>query len=286
MNLENFQGVQHILGVVNDLDTVVAQTATVDLYNNDLLTAYAKKYRQWITSTQLNTIKGLEQFETVGFSNGTTEAFDKFRIRHRNKRLRVLHDEYLYHKLYLGAENITSLSSLAHGDAVIISAPYARTGEIHPIMSDLLCECDAKDIPVLIDCAYYGLCGNLTFDFDHPCIEDIAFSLSKVFGTSYYRIGIRFSRNTTDSLADFGANGYVNRLAAAIGCDLLDRYDPDYLYTTYRSTQVDFCEQLSIAPSSSVIFGIDTASAYQQQPRPDELDRFCLSKYLVQGHLP
>lgn len=286
MNVEHFQGVQHIFGEDTALKDIVFRTAEVDLYDKDLIPKFCSSYRNWILSSDLNNFAGLDNFNSLSYSNGTTESFDKFRIRHRNKRLKVLRDEYLYHKLFLGAEDIVGLESLRSGDAVIISAPYVKTGEIHPLMNNILDVCDRLEIPVLIDCAYYGLCANLSFNFDHPCIEDIAFSLSKVFGTSYYRIGVRFSKDQDDSLSNFGREGYVNRLGAAIGAQLLDRFSPDYLFSTYRETQIRFCKHLNILPSNSVIFGIDINNFFNLNPRADERGRFCFSKYLASGILP
>ena len=284
--IEKFQGVQHIVGFVNDLDTIVSNSSSIDLYDNSLIPNFCSRYKDWILSSTSNKIQGLDQFNFVSYSNGTTEAFDKFRIRHREKDLRVLKDEYLYHRLYLDADVITDIELLKTGQALIISAPYSKTGEIHPLMEGILNRCDQLNIPVLIDSAYFGLCSNLEFNFDHPCIEDVTFSLSKVFGTSYYRIGIRFSKCNNDSMTDFGSSGYVNRLGAVIGNHLFDRFGPDYLFSSFRETQIQFCESLNLVPSNSVIFGIDQKNIYNQNPRPDEKGRFCFSKYLVSGNLP
>ena len=284
--IEKFQGVQHIVGFVNDLDTVVSKSSSIDLYDNSLIDNFCSRYKDWILSSTSNKIQGLDQFNFVSYSNGTTEAFDKFRIRHREKDLRVLKDEYLYHRLYLDADIITDIELLKTGQALIISAPYAKTGEIHPLMESILNRCDQLNIPVLIDSAYFGLCSNLEFNFDHPCIEDVTFSLSKVFGTSYYRIGIRFSKCKNDSMTDFGTSGYVNRLGAVIGNHLFDRFGPDDLFSSFRETQIQFCNSLNLVPSNSVIFGIDQKNIYNQNPRPDEKGRFCFSKYLISGTLP
>lgn len=286
LDLNHYQGVQHIFGAFEGLDSAKLRTFSFDLSDPKVIADYCNTYRQWILSTKLNSIKGLEQFPYMSYCNGTTEAFDKFYIKHRDKKIKVLADEYLYHKNYAGADIISQLDSLSQKDAVIISAPFVKTGNIHPLMESILDRCDLLQIPVLVDSAYYGLCGNLNFNFDHPCIEDVTFSLSKVFGTYDYRIGIRFSKTNNDSLAQLNANGYVNRFGCALGMELMTQYSPDYLFNRFRQTQLDFCKTLNLEASNCVIFGIDTKKIYSMNTRFDEQQRFCFSKHLVSGCLP
>jgi hypothetical protein len=284
---EAYQGVQHIFGSFDGLETIVRKFSEPGIYDTDLVSRYCLAYKDWILSTKLNSIQGLEKFDHIAYSNGTTESFDKFRLRHKEKTLKVLKDEYLYHQLYLGATAINDISELKKGDAFVMSAPFAKTGEIYPLSETILDTCDSLEIPVLIDSAFFGFCGNLSFNYDHPCIEDVAFSLSKIFSSvSLFRIGIRFSKISNDSLADFSKEGYVNRFGAGVGIELLKQYGPDHLFETYRKTQLDFCERLDLYPSNTVVFGIDVKNQYGMNPRFDEKSRFCFSKYLASGKLP
>lgn len=286
LDLNLYQGVQHIFGAFDRLGSVKMRAFSQDLSDIRIITEYCNSYKQWILSTKLNSIKGLEQFPYLTYSNGTTESFDKFYIKHRNKKIKVLQEEYLYHKNYSGAESFYNINSLSKGDALIISAPFVKTGNIHPLMEDILNTCDRLQIPVLIDSAYFGLCGNLNFNFEHPCIEDITFSLSKVFGTYEYRIGIRFSKTNYDGMSQLNSTGYVNRFGAALGIELMREQDPDYLFNRFREKQLEFCKSLDLEASNCVIFGIDTKQLYNIETRFDEQQRFCFSKYLVSGRLP
>jgi hypothetical protein len=278
-DLTLFQGVTHVTEY-NDITPWVARALTRDLEDPQLIKNYCDQYRAWINNTTLNKITGLDRLPYLSYSNGTTEAFDKFRIRHRDRRLRVLADEYQYHHMYLGAEAIESFHTLDTNDCVIISAPYAATGNPHPMMDTILAVCTYLQIPVLIDAAYYGVCGLCEFMLDSPCIEVIAFSLSKSVGTSNYRIGVRFS-SYPDSMSDFSTDQYVNRLGAAIGMELMQNTTPDTLYNTYRSQQLELCKRMNLTPSKSVIFGLDTKHLYPHTSRTDEQARLCLSRVMV-----
>lgn len=287
LDLTKFQGVQHIFDEIpqEKINRLIGMSSEDLIWTTNHIHLFLEKYLSWISSTKNNRLKGLDRFPYRSFSNGTTESFDKFYIRHRDRKITVLKDEYLYHRLYAEAKDV-ELIGLNKNSAVILSAPFCRTGDIHPLTEEILTICDEKNIPVLIDSAYYGLCGDLEFNFDHPCIEDIAFSLSKPFGVSYLRIGMRLSK-VRDSLVDFSQSGYVSRLSAKVGEKLLDDFGPDYLYTKYRQTQLNFCAKLNIDPSPTVIFGVDNHNRYPAgEQRLDEKNRFCFSKYLHSNTLP
>jgi hypothetical protein len=47
----------------------------------------------------LNCITGIDSFDQVDYSQGTTESFDHFYIKHPQRRFRCFRGEYLYHQL-------------------------------------------------------------------------------------------------------------------------------------------------------------------------------------------
>lgn len=275
------KGVTHV-AQFDDLTKWCHRALEQDLEDTTLVDRYTDAYRKWIMSSQLNTVQGLDQFPYACFANGTTEVFDKFYIKHRDRRIRVLGDEYSYHRRFAGAEVITNWGSLSKGDCLVISCPYVTTGQVHPMMEEILSICDYLEVPVLIDAAYYGLCGGLTINLAHPSIEDVAFSLSKTFGTSKFRVGVRFSKSNEDSLATLNLreNVYVNRFGALLGIELMRDFCPDYLWQTYRSNQLQICQQMQLTPSATVIFGIDTQGLYPGPNPADEGRRLCLSRQL------
>ena len=158
---------------------------------------FCKKYRNWISSTQNNTIIGLDNFIAHAFSNGTTEAFDKFYLRHSKKRLRYFKGEYMYHlamgKNYFSEVEIIENDVIRPNDVVVFSLPFADTGNEHSLMKEVLDSCQTLNVPVLIDCCYFGVCGDVVFDFSYSCIEEIVFSLSKNFPTPPNRYAINKS---------------------------------------------------------------------------------------------
>lgn len=232
----------------------------IDL-NTDCTAEFCSSYKNWILSSKLNSINGLDQYPFICYSNGTTEAFDKFYIKNRTRRFRCFKGEYVYHRL-TWRNNWPDWSwlddeCLDPNDAVVVSLPFSDTGNAHSLHEALLDKCDELGIPVLVDCAYFGICEGLNFNLDHECITDITFSLSKVFPVAHARIGIRFTRiDDDDPLFVVNKIGYTNRLGPQIGLQLINKFSPDYVYIKYRARQLEICKDLNVAPSKTVLFGI------------------------------
>ena len=50
---------------------------------------FTERYRQWIQETKNNIVTGLEHYPHACFTNGTTEAFEKFYAKHSKRRFRT-----------------------------------------------------------------------------------------------------------------------------------------------------------------------------------------------------
>ena len=251
---------------------------------------FVDQYSQWIIASRLNQFQNLDQFPIRAYSNGTTESFDKFYLKHHTRRFRCFRGEYMYHgaswKTYFPGWCYLNDQDLDANDAVIISLPFSDTGNIHPDTQRILDRCSKLGIPVLIDCAFVGICAKIEFDFDQPCITDIVFSLSKTFPVANLRVGMRLTRvDDDDSLLIHKKTNYTNRLGAAVGLYLIEQYNVDYNYQTWAEQQLVFCKQLNVVPSNSVIFGLGDQQ-YQQYNRGNQTNRLSLARYLKSGQLP
>ena len=256
----------------------------IALMDNDIHTKFLTEYRAWIMKTNNNRVTGLDEYKYACFTNGTTEAFDKFYAKHSTRRFRFFKGEYLYHRLscrnnkfdweYLEDKKLTK------DDAVIISLPFSDTGNKHTNMDFILQNCTALGIPVLLDCAYFGVCNDFNFDLTHQCITDVTFSLSKSLYAAHLRIGMRLTREDDDDpLFVTNKIGYVNRASAHIGRKLIKRFSPDYIYNKYRARQLEICNILNVEPSNCVLFGIGD-NKWNEYNRDRETNRLSFHKYL------
>lgn len=219
-------------------------------------TLFKYAYREWILSSKNNKVSGLDLFPYSSFSQGTTESFDKFYVRHSKRIFRVFKGEYIYHQIMFK----TGLdwcfiddSPLTKNDAIIISLPFANTGSNYNY-EKVLIQASELEIPVLVDCCWFGVCSNLHFDFTYPCIEEITFSLSKTFPISRFRIGIRFYKKAyeNDGILSYENDNYINYFSQHLGLSYLRRFGSDFIYNKYVKKQKELCTELNVNPSNCV----------------------------------
>jgi hypothetical protein len=249
-------------------------------HTNNLI-SFKQDFAPWLQEHSSNCITGLDQYQPT-FSAGTTQSFDSFYFRHRAKRFRCFVGEYFYHlKTWLSNDVnwsfITEADPLQSGDALVISTPFCDTGSMHPDFESVIAQCNQLNIPVLVDACYYVISGGIELDVSAPCIDTVAFSLSKAFPVANLRIGMRYTRaDTFDGQNLHDAINYNNTLSAQIGNALIRNYSSDYIYNHYREQQLEFCNTVGITASNSVLFATGD-SAWNDYNRSNLLQQYQLS---------
>ena len=250
---------------------------TFKQYFNNIHDEYCNTFRSWINSTTLNSVEGLDLFPNQQFTQGTTEAIDKFYMRHRDRTVRVLAGEYAYH--FLGGYGKLLDEPLSSRDALIISLPFGSTGSKYQY-NELLAESTKLQVPVFVDCTWFGVCHDLHFDFSYPCIEQIAFSLSKAFPLAFLRIGCRFTKSQVyDGLNAYENDGYLNWTAQSIGLKFMNQFSADYIPKKYYKAQQAMCNHLNVTPTNCVQLAIGGDKWDHLKRR--HWNRLCLSDEII-----
>ena len=257
------------------------------LYDENILTKFMNTYYEWIKSSKLNNLSGLDKFNNLGFVHGTSQSFDFFYAENKTRRMRCFKGDFLYHTLswrnnhkwaYLEDDKIRK------NDAVIISLPFSDFGAEHPDTQDILNSCDELNVPVFIDCAYYSIARDIDFNLDRDCIKGVSFSLSKAFyGTHRLRIGLRCKKDFNDDTVDvFTSMGMVSKISAGVGHDICNNFEPDYNQNKFRDKQIKICKKLDIQPSDCVLYGItdETHKDFGGYDRGSRWRRVCISEML------
>ena len=257
----------------------------VDVLSDNVVTKqFCFEYVNWIKSSSLNTLIGVDEYKYAVFSQGTSEAFDKFYLKNSNRRFRCFRGEYLYHKLaWRDSYNWCYIedADLDANDAVVISVPFADTGSKHLETEAILSKCTELGIPVLVDCAYYSISSNITVDLTHPCITDVTFSLSKMFPVAHARIGVRLTRNDCDDLLFvYDKAEYTNRISATLGLELIRTFSADYIVNKYKPVQEEYCKFLDVCPSDTILFGIAAKDKFTEYNRGCNTNRLGLHNFL------
>jgi len=266
---------------------VVSEIKNVNLYDLDKIPEFCGNYLNWIQSTKLNNLIGLDNFNSKQYVHGTCQSFDFFYLLHSRKRLRCFKGDFLYHKLSWNKKfNWCYLEDdwIQTNDAVIMSVPFSDSGDIHPRTNEILDDCDKWGVPVFIDCAYMGIARDIDFDFSRECIQGVSFSMSKGFyGAEKLRIGLRLTREYQDDPVEvFNSMQLLNTIGVHVGQKIIDNYSVDYNVETYRDRQEELCNQLKIGYSKCVLFGITDKHhpQFKDFDRGTDFRRVCLSSLM------
>ncbi len=224
---------------------------------------YIETFHALIHQSKLNKLTGLERFSKRHLINGTTQSFDECYLRNANRRLRIFRGEYAYHKRVNPDFCFIEDEPLKEGDHLIISLPFCSSGDIHPQMNEVIQKAGELNIPVKIDCAYFGTCHSIEYDFSSPAIKSVCFSLSKGMGMGDIRSGVRYSDYDDDfPIAQQNNYRHTVKFAAKMGLHMMKRFNFDYIPTLYREHQESICRDLGITPTRCMHLALGDSDKY------------------------
>lgn len=254
------------------------------LEDSKIQNEFLEKYFDWILKSSNFKYLSIKKFKSKCFAQGTTQVFDYFYLKYKNKRFRAFQGEYAYHFISWRYAKLKwkyiEDDILRKGDALVLSVPFSGNGGNVENIDQILKKCSKLNIPVLIDCCYSPLVTNMSFNFDHPCIEYISFSLSKVFPVGHLRIGMRLSKNDDDDqLFVYKSFNYKNRLSMKIGLDLIKKFNHDYISSKYYQKQKAICNKLRL--SETKVVNLVLGDKRWKQYKRAKWNRMCISSEMV-----
>lgn len=224
-------------------------------------------FNQWIHSSNQK-VDGLPKRSCI--VSGITDAFNQLYGLYNT--IGIFEGEYGYHQLV----NNKVTYDLSTADCIVISHPFSANGND---ASSLIEQADKFNKPIFIDCAFFGICSDIDFDFTkYKNIHSVCFSLSKTFGTGLDRVGLLFTKDDFPCL-QYSSWQYPLITQSIFHFDLLKTRSPDWACATYKTKQIQVCDQYNLTPSSTVIFGLDYTDKYSDYSRGN-VNRICISKLL------
>ncbi len=250
---------------------------------------FIETYRNWLFSNKNYMMNSLDEKKFNSYIiSGITQSFHDFYQIHHNKILKVRRGEYPYHKVFfksIGRKwGWIEDEGLHSNDFVIISYPFSGNGSIGHETKEILNLCNRYQVPVLLDCCFWGLSSPLSIDLtEYPCIEIVSFSLSKFFNIGRLRIGMMYSKYKEQaSGAILGPYNYVNSWSAYIAFELMNHFPINYMYNKYRKAQKAVCKELHIEPSETLFFGLSKEEKWKDFSRDGVFNRIYLSEAISQ----
>jgi hypothetical protein len=251
------------------------------------LDEYSNCWRSWLQNSEHKSLSGLDSFVYSDYTQGTSQSFDHFVLRHgRTRQIVNFIGDFQYHSCISKTQDFKSLSTvsdLKENQSLIISVPFSDLGQTHPELESILNKCTDLDIPVCIDLAYWGISKNIHIDLNkYPCVKEITSSLSKPFFTlENHRCGIRFSREYfDDGISMINEVKMQNLHSMGLAIHYMNKYSADWCWKTVGSKYQAICKELELDTTDTIIFATSTDGKYLRFNRgiPGH-HRICISEF-------
>lgn len=262
-------------------------------YSDVSLADYTEIWRDWLTYTDLKTLDGLEHFKYADYTQGTSQTFDNFVLKHgKEKTIFAMRGDFQYHACiskfsdfdYIDSDFKTSKFFGLGLAAVIVSAPFSDYGCMHPEFEKLMEMCDFYKAPVCLDLAYWGISKNIHIDLNkYPMITEVTCSLSKPFySLENHRVGVRFTREyTDDGISMINEVNMQNNYSMSLGAYFMKNFSPDWNWDTFGQQYEDVCNDQGLVYTDTVIFGLGDEARHKSFNRGVFNNyRVCVSEFL------
>jgi hypothetical protein len=256
-------------------------------------------WQSWVASS----VPGLPGFSHRYVTNGSSEAIresvwtlgrDAANVG-RAAALHVFAGEYEGYAAYARAAGVPVITH-AHDDWAssadfapntvhrwYVSQPSAIDGNAWVEFPHFLRAMAERGIEVAVDLAYVGATPQLpTIDLSAPNVPCVFFSLSKVFGVFYHRVGGVLSRAPMLGLE--GNKWFKNVFSLYLGASLVrESPSPTTLPSKYRPIQAEACRVLgtrhgiALLASDVILLASSKSGSYPAQFRRGTGYRWCLT---------
>ena len=232
------------------------------------LSTFEHAFHIWVHSS-VQEVKGLPRKKYI--VSGVTDAFNQLYALYN--KIGVFEGEYGYHKIVLG-DRVTT--DFREADCIVVSHPFSADGNCS---HEKLLEANSYGVPIFVDCALFGVCKGINFDFKrYKNVRSVCFSLSKTFGTGLRRVGLLYTKDEF-AVTKYASWEYPLVSSAEHHYELLQTVGPDDMPNMYAQKQLRVCRRLKLKPSSTVIFGLDFTERWSQFKRGD-VNRVCITDEL------
>ena len=229
---------------------------------------FTKKFHLWVHSSTQE-VAGLPNKRNPNIVSGITDAFNQ--LYGMYNKIGIYEGEYGYHKLCV---NDRATHNLSEADCIVISHPFSADGKCS---HEKIEQADKLNIPIFIDCAFFGICSNIDFNFKkYKNVHSVCFSLSKTFGTGLTRVGLLYTKDKFPCTI-YNEWQYPLIASAEYHYNIINKTGPDDLPREYMQSQNKICEELGLEPSPTVIFGLDYTDRYNDFKR-GPVNRVCITR--------
>ena len=254
---------------------------------------FKNTWLQWVSS-QVKMPEFNYFYPTAGSSEAIRESISLAKVRNPKVKIHVFNGEYEGYKAYADAYGIEIVShergdyktekfqrALNSEDLFYLSNPSSIDGNIWQGFDEFISILNNSKLKLMLDLCYVGATAKeMNLDLNQPCIHTIFFSLSKVFGVYYHRIGGVFSREEMPAL--YGNIWFKNLFSLCFGTKLMENIKIGQLPKKYAKLQKEICEKENLSPADVVLLGIKESEDVTDPLYRHKLIRACLTPKMEQ----
>jgi len=231
---------------------------------------FTNQFHLWVHSSKQE-VAGLPNKRKPNIVSGITDAFNQ--LYGMYNKIGIHEGEYGYHNLCVDDRTTHNLSE---ADCIVISHPFSADGKCSHAKIE---EADKLNIPIFIDCAFFGICTDIDFNFKkYKNVQSVCFSLSKAFGTGLTRVGLLYTKDKFPCTI-YNEWQYPLIASAEYHYSNMKTIGPDDLPKQYMQSQIKICKELELEPSPTIIFGLDYTDKYNDFKR-GPVNRVCITRRL------
>ena len=262
---------------------------------------FLERWAEWATPVQPRIARSTfpYRYPTSGSSEALRETLADFAANRRDNALHVFAGEYEGYEAYARGYGVRVLHhdrndwAAEHhpfqpGDVFMLSQPSAIDGNLWPGYDEFLHRMAERhpEVEIMLDLCYVGLVArDYRIEIGYPNIGRLFFSLSKIFGVYYHRIGGVFSKREIPGL--YGNMWFKNLHSIYLARRLLDESTVRTIPDMFRPCQEAVVRKLqnrypTLRPSDAILLGhhrfdADAATDTDRLFRRDDVVRYCLA---------
>jgi len=199
-------------------------------------------------------LKNLNIFTSKDIIMGCHHYLDSLMIKYGKQNLQVLEHDYTYYSRLDPKRVWSKPGKLIPNKPLVIATPFPGYLGIHPEFDDIIEEAIDKNIDVHLDGAWLSCSKGLEIDLFPLCIKSIGISLSKGYGASWNRIGLRYMRNNdiSDPITIYNRGKMYHLPIIAAGIFLLENVPTNYLWDTYGDKYDQIVRYFDLTPGNII----------------------------------
>ena len=208
----------------------------------------------YFTASRRYQLQGIDQFGYQDIIIGCNHFIDNLVMKHGVEGLQIFEHDYKYYQRMCPGISFARVGKLVLGKPVLIAAPIPGYLDLHPQWSEIVKECEIKNIPMHLDASWMGAATDIDLDLRSRAIRSVCMSLSKGQGMHWNRVGLRWSRDhdETDSISIYNQFRMIPECLVRNGIVAMSQVEPDYLWNTYGDQHRAICRVLKLRPSKII----------------------------------